>query len=338
MFGFFQSFDYREGSPHVDVLVDFISAQDWKAVVDFYRSLTPSERHHTIRCASHFVKRDAFKGLADFQDVELLIVLGGLNATWASFARGFGYAEDTSYGQWTSARDFALRSLDALEKAISLNPDDTTIHGFYIQASMYAPSILAEGEAFDEEKHDDVNFDAVARCVDLMKKAQGPINIFAARSLVSFDSPKWYGSFAQMEETVEELYDYLPKSNACSIEAFSLFESWLWYVMFEEDKKVRRNYIQNLDSIAHIKRMRGLSRSFWDGCKDGDLKNIDMICGYNEFANLFCCYGFYGMARKHLKAMGENVFQSPWAGDDVDLIYRDINLNRLQSYLLPLKF
>ncbi|MCB1784551.1 MAG: hypothetical protein KDI13_11230 [Alphaproteobacteria bacterium] len=328
-----KNFNHLEFDDNARKLMSLIDTQNWADLITFYRQLHPSERHHAIDCCSYFIKTDKDVGCEDRPEPELKILLGGIYARRAFITRGFGRGDEVEEEQWLKAQNLSARAQEFLDAAIQKTPEDTAIYGFYILADLL--SGFTEPEDGDPYK----DHNKVDKCVQLIKASTQPPNIFAAQALNLYDSPKWFGSIDRLEETANDFINTAPNAAWMGIKAQALYEIWYWHVAFEEDKKVRQDFFNTLDSAPYKKELEDLQAIFLKDSQNPTIPEIEKIFAHNHFANLFSRLTFFKQARPHLQAMDKKAMYYPWSlGIPYGKTYSTINTHRLKSFMLPIRF
>lgn len=329
----YKNFNHFEFDNNALTAISLIKSKNWNGFIDFYTSLHPSERHHAIDCCSYFIDMNSSIGCEDRPEPELQILLGAIYTRRAFVVRGFGRSDDIKEEHFLEAQILSQQAHKHLDAAISQTAYDTTIYGFYILADLLAPLVTTEdGEEYKD--HNKVEF-----CVQLMKESNEPANIFAAQSLLLYDSPKWFGSVAGIHQTAEELIGSSPNAAWYGVKAQAMFETWLWYVAFEEDKIAQSVFFNELDSDLYKKELQYIQEKVLASMNDSSIPNIERIFAHNHLANLLCRLSFYKQARCHLRAIDKKAMYYPWSlCMPAGKIYRSINIYRLKSFLKPIRF
>ena len=327
MYGFTpENFDYTEGNPDVEPLLQLIRSGNSDGLIEKYREMHPSDAHHAIHCAANFIHSGQELWLKQAVEPPLLNILGGLYSRWAFLARGGGRGAEVEPENWRQAQQLAGMAQEVLDRAFAAEPEDAVNYGFYILADFLAPQPTNPG----------LLFAGTRQRFELMQTGEGRRNMFAASAILLHCAPKWFGSVEEMMLMAEHA---APQQGGwLALKAQALFEELVWFAAFETETAPRLRYEMKMVSSSYGETLQALARQCWSEIEAGGLSPSERVYSANLMAGLLCSQGRYFRARRFLRFMRGCVTLYPWVlmSDPSAPISASINWKRIRAGLRPL--
>lgn len=287
------SFDRAEGSKPARDGVDLLWRQDWSGLSALYRAQPPSDRYHFIQGLGRLAVVDTpLPG--EQADSAALTIAGGLRVVQAWRFRGGGRATDVSDNDARQMIDCLLSAQELLNRALTINPADTTALAWLIRAEM--------GLSGDKQK--------LANILAAYE-ASFERNLFVAANHIQFLAPKWHGSVDEMWAAANRWATSAPNGAWLAIAARAHVEEWLFATMFG-DPAANAVYSARLTDPAFLELVRHIDSEFWKRAETELMTSAEALFAHNALAFLLNLVRANDLLRAHLERIGPSISQQPW--------------------------
>lgn len=292
-------------SLHIRPFNDLLRSGDTEGAVNFYKSLSASERTLLVEAASEAISSDDF--FDDWYDAGngpplAGLLRGALLVKRAWFYRGGGRGKDVSEQQWQNMEGALVKAVNSLKPLLGDPAYGTEANARCIRA--------AKGLG--------LSWDELDTLLENMRQ-DGKLHLYGEIDYLVASCEKWLGSHDKMFEhafAVAARYPHSPEAGAMMAAAH--FERLLYYAAFDQDGAKAESYITDAKVLGELRTAsrRVMSASSHD--------HPDYIVAHNIFAAAFYYFDCIADAKPHFDHMGEQVLPYPWrhfSADDIQEAY-----------------
>ncbi len=288
--------DLFEGHPLGEDGFHALLANNWHRLGELYQGQTASDRYHWIQMLGMAMPLD--QELPDtFPTAGCWTISGGLSICRAARVRGSGIAdtvdEDAALDMFRNAR----AAYAALDRALELEPNDSTSFAWYFRAMTAACDHSNLKDSLLEQLHQ-----------------TDETTVFAPFDLMIYSTAKWMGSREDMWHVANHYTQAPPNSAWLALNARAMIEDWLWFSAFEDDKDAKKAYSDYRYSPQYRKDITALNDAFWAGLEDdwADIPRAEIMLAHNTFGFLTYRAGLHELAAAHMERIGQHVSPMPW--------------------------